>query len=108
MIALALSFGAASWGATPADAQAASSASSSTAAAAQPASDDDDGTLRPLEPDFTVVNLPTTLALPRFKGNFHLTHRFNQNLADASFDEMLSNLFGMDKGRRFSSSTASA
>ena len=98
VIALVLSFGAASWGATPAYAQAPSSASSAIAAAAQPSSDDDDGTLRPLEPDFTVVNLPTTLPLPRFKGNFHLTHRFNQNLADASFDEMLSNLFGMDQG----------
>jgi hypothetical protein len=99
VIALALSLGA-SWGATPAHAQAPSSASSGAATAAQPGStdDDDDATLRPLEPDFTIVNLPTTLPLPRFKGNFHLTHRFNQNLRRAPFDEQLSNLFGMDQG----------
>ena len=98
VIALGLSCGIVLWGATPARAQAAPPAPATTAAAAQPASDDDDATLRPLEPDFTVVNLPTTLPLPRFKGNFHLTHRFNQNLARAPFDEQLSNLFGMDQG----------
>jgi hypothetical protein len=98
VIALGLSLGA-PWGATSAHAQAASTASSAAATTAQPGStDDDDATLRPLEPDFTIVNLPTTLPLPRFKGNFHLTHRFNQNLARASFDEALSNLFGMDQG----------
>lgn len=98
VIALGLSLGA-PWGATTAHAQAASSASSAaTTTAQQGSSDDDDAALRPLEPDFTIVNLPTTLPLPRFKGNFHLTHRFNQNLANASFEEMLSNLFGMDQG----------
>jgi hypothetical protein len=98
VIALGLFLGA-PWGATSAHAQAASSAAPATATAAQPGStDDDDATLRPLEPDFTIVNLPTTLPLPRFKGNFHLTHRFNQNLADASFEDALSNLFGMDQG----------
>ena len=45
------------------------------------ADDDDDAKLRPLEPDYTLVNLPTTLPLPRHAGNFHLTHRFNENLA---------------------------
>jgi hypothetical protein len=98
VIALGLSLGA-PWGATTAHAQAASSASSAaTTTAQQGSSDDDDGALRPLEPDFTIVNLPTTLPLPRFKGNFHLTHRFNQNLRRAPFDEQLSNLFGMDQG----------
>ena len=103
VIALGLSFGSVLWSAPPAYAQAAPSPSPVTdaagTAAVQPASDDDDdGTLRPLEPDFTIVNLPTTLPLPRFKGNFHLTHRFNQNLARAPFKEQLSNLFGMDQG----------
>jgi len=50
------------------------------AAATQPAGEDDDEKLRPLEPDFTLVNLPTTLPLPVHAGNFHLTHRFNENL----------------------------
>jgi hypothetical protein len=98
VIALGLSLGA-PWGTTTAHAQAASPASSAaTTTAQQGSSDDDDGALRPLEPDFTIVNLPTTLPLPRFKGNFHLTHRFNQNLRRAPFDEQLSNLFGMDQG----------
>jgi hypothetical protein len=52
-----------------------------TAAAASPGAgavsngDDDDAALRPLEPDFTVINLPTTLPLPLHGGSFHLTHR---------------------------------
>ena len=66
--------------------------------AGQPAADDDDERLRPLEPDFTLVNLPTTLPLPLHKGNFHLTHRFNENLRNDSFGTQLSNLFGMDQG----------
>ena len=49
------------WGQTP-----------PAAAAAQ----DDDAALQPVEPDFTLVNLPTTLRLPLHKSNFHLTHRF--------------------------------
>ena len=97
VLTLGLSLGAL-WGPASAYAQAASAGSSTAATAAQSSADDDDATLRPLEPDFTVVNLPTTLPLPRFKGNFHLTHRFNQNLRRAPFDEQLSNLFGMDQG----------
>lgn len=60
--------------------------------------DDDAGKLRPLEPDFSLVNLPTTLALPVRAGNFHLTHRFNENLRRDSFGTQLSNLFGLDQG----------
>jgi Membrane bound beta barrel domain (DUF5777) len=58
---------------------------------------DDDAALRPLDPDFTVVNLPTTLPLPKGAGNFHLTHRFvgvNWRQDDAS--TIASNLFGFD------------
>ena len=51
-----------------------------------------------MEPDFTVVNLPTTLPLPAHTGNFHLTHRFNENLRRDSFTTQLSNLFGLDQG----------
>jgi hypothetical protein len=59
---------------------------------------DDDATLQPVEPDFTLVNLPTTLRLPLHKSNFHLTHRFRGNLRDGSFGHQLSNLFGLDNG----------
>jgi hypothetical protein len=59
---------------------------------------DDDATLQPVEPDFTLVNLPTTLRLPLHRSNFHLTHRFYGNLRDGSFSQQLSNLFGLDNG----------
>jgi hypothetical protein len=62
------------------------------------AAQDDDATLQPVEPDFTLINLPTTLRLPLHKSNFHLTHRFQGNLRDGSFGHQLSNLFGLDNG----------
>ncbi len=78
-------------GVTPARAQ--------TPATPAPASgDDDDAKLRPLEPDFSLVNLPTTLPLPVGAGSFHLTHRFNENLRHDSFGTQASNLFGLDEG----------
>ncbi len=58
----------------------------------------DDAAPQPTEPDFTLINLPTTLRLPLHKGNFHLTHRFRGNLRDGSFGHQASNLFGLDNG----------
>ena len=58
----------------------------------------DDAVLRPAEPDFVVVNLPTTLRLPRFRGNFRITHRFAGNLRNGTFGQQASNLFGIDQG----------
>ena len=60
--------------------------------------DDDDARLRPLEPDYTLVNIPTTMPLPVHAGNFHLTHRFNENLRRDSFSTQASNLWGLDEG----------
>lgn len=68
------------------------------ATTATQAASDDDGRLDPLEPDFVLVNLPTTLRLPVGAGNFHLTHRFNDNLRGGTFDDHLSGLFGLDSG----------
>jgi uncharacterized beta barrel domain-containing protein DUF5777 len=68
------------------------------AATGAPAVEDDDAVLNPAEPDFVVVNLPTTLRLPLFKGNFRLTHRFAGNLRNGSFSEQAGNLFGIDQG----------
>lgn len=74
----------------------------STAAAsttpAQTAADDDDAKLDPAEPDFVVINLPSTMRLPRHGSNFHMTHRFEGNLRDGSFTDQLSNFFGVDVG----------
>jgi len=58
----------------------------------------DDDVLNPAEPDFVVVNLPTTLRLPLFKSNFRLTHRFAGNLRSGSFSQQAGNLFGIDQG----------
>src|SRR5205085_9770078 len=60
--------------------------------------EDDDAALVPAEPDFALINLPTNLRLPRYKGNFRLTHRFQGNLRGESFGEQASNLFGLDQG----------
>jgi len=59
---------------------------------------DDDGALDLAEPDFSVVNLPTTLRLPVGKGDFHLTHRFAGNLRLGDFGDQLGDLFGLDRG----------
>ncbi len=60
--------------------------------------DDDDQSLSLAEPDFTVVNLPTALRLPRMKGAFRVTHRFTRSLSDGSFGQLASELFGIDNG----------
>lgn len=67
-------------------------------AAAAAAADDDEGTLTLAEPDYRLINLPTTLRLPRFKSDFFLSHRFAGNLRRGSFTDQLSTLFGIDEG----------
>jgi hypothetical protein len=84
-------------GQTPQDGPTASTAAASTPTP-QPTTADDDARLDPAEPDFVVINLPTTLRLPVHAGNFHLTHRFEGNLRDGSFSDQLSNFFGVDVG----------
>ena len=32
-----------------------------------------------VEPDFTIINLPTTLRLPRYKSAFRISHRFTRS-----------------------------
>lgn len=68
------------------------------AASASAQSTDDDGALDLAEPDFTLVNLPTTLRLPVGKSDFHLTHRFGGNLRVGSFGDQAGDLFGLDRG----------
>lgn len=59
---------------------------------------DDDTEVVLAEPDFRVLNLPSTLRLPRHGSAFELTHRFNGNLRQGSFSGNASNLFGLDQG----------
>ncbi len=76
-------------------------ASAQSPAPALPAAvqqDLDDRQLRLAEPDFALVNLPTSLRLPLQGGNFRLTHRFLANLRQGTFSQHLSNLFGLDNG----------
>jgi hypothetical protein len=80
--------------ADPAPAVAAGAAATATAAA----DDDDDAKLRPVEPDFVTVDLPTTLPLPKHAMNFHLSHRFNEDLLNDSIGTQFGNLFGLDNG----------
>ena len=60
--------------------------------------DDPDLDARPAQPDFTIVNLPTTLRLPRFKSAFRVTHRFTRPLGQGDFGDLLSDAFGIDGG----------
>jgi Membrane bound beta barrel domain (DUF5777) len=60
--------------------------------------DDPDRDLNLSQPDFTIVNLPTTLRLPRHKGVFRLTHRFARPLGQGDFGDLLSDFFGLDNG----------
>jgi hypothetical protein len=67
-------------------------------APSQTTDEDEERKRRLAEPDFTLVNLPSTALLPRHGGNFRLTHRFLANLASGSFTDHLGNLFGLDNG----------
>jgi uncharacterized beta barrel domain-containing protein DUF5777 len=84
--------------AAPALAQSPPQPTEAPPAAASVAHDDDDAVLSLAEPDFVVVNLPTTLRLPRFRSNFRLTHRFAGNLRNGTFSQQAGNLFGIDQG----------
>ena len=58
----------------------------------------------PAQPDFTVINLPTTGQVPRHKFAFRLTHRFSRPLDgfdnDFDFGELVDELFGFDSAAR--------
>jgi hypothetical protein len=68
------------------------------ATAPQESQPSDDAVLRLAEPDYRLINVPTTLVLPRNRGAFGLTHRFNENLAKGSFGSHADRLFGIDAG----------
>ncbi|HTL00815.1 MAG TPA: DUF5777 family beta-barrel protein [Vicinamibacterales bacterium] len=69
-------------------------------AAAQAPSDQDskDLSLNVVQPDFTVVNLPTTLRLPKHKSAFRVSHRFGRSLTRGSFGQAAETFFGIDDG----------
>ena len=68
----------------------------STGTAAATAADED-LRISPAEPDFTLISLPTSLRVPRFKSAFRVTHRFAQPL-NANVGDVAGSLFGLDSG----------
>jgi hypothetical protein len=70
------------------------------AAQANPPAQEDDPDRDPnrAQPDFTVVNLPTTLRVPRFRSAFRVTHRFARPLGTGDFGSLVEDLFGLDSG----------
>jgi hypothetical protein len=60
--------------------------------------EDPDRDLQLSEPDFTIVNLPTTLRLPRYESAFRVTHRFARPLGQGDFGDLLADFFGLDTG----------
>ena len=67
-------------------------------AAPAAASEPDDFETSKVEPDFTVVTLPTTLRLPRHKLAFRVTHRFTRSLGQGDLGDLAADLFGFDNG----------
>jgi hypothetical protein len=62
------------------------------------AQDDPDLDLNVSQPDFTVITLPTTLRVPRFKSAFRVTHRFTRPLGQGDFGDLAEDFFGIDSG----------
>lgn len=69
-------------------------AAATSAAAGEP----DPFEVDPAEPDFSVINLPTTLRPPRHRMAFRLTHRFARGLGQGDFGDLASDFFGFDGG----------
>lgn len=76
----------------------AASAQGGAAAPAPQVQDDPDLDLNFSQPDFTIVTLPTTLRLPRFKSAFRVTHRFGRPLGAGDLGDLVGDLFGLDSG----------
>ncbi len=85
----------------PADAGAAEAPNSEASdpdAASSQAQSEDELSIDPVEPDFTVVNLPTTARLPKHKAAFRVTHRFARPLGQGDFGDLVQDFFGFDAG----------
>ena len=62
--------------------------------------DDPDRDINASQPDFTLITLPTTLRVPKFRSAFRVTHRFTQSLSQGDFGDQAGSLFGIDSGAR--------
>jgi len=59
---------------------------------------EDPKALNVIEPEYRLINLPTTMLLPRNGMSLELTHRFAGNLRGRSFSDVAGDLFGLDEG----------
>lgn len=83
--------------AKPAAAAADASAQAKPAAAPAAAKEErDDAVFNPAQPDFTLISLPTSLRLPKFKSAFRVTHRFTRPLDQGSFSDLAQDFFALD------------
>ena len=64
--------------------------------ASPPAESNPDVRLDPLQPDFNLAALPTTLRMPEHKLAFRVTHRFTRSLGEGSVGDLFDNFFGFD------------
>jgi hypothetical protein len=63
-----------------------------------PATSNPDSRIDPLQPDFNLAALPTTLRVPVRRSAFRVTHRFTRPLGRGDFGDLLSDFFGFDSG----------
>lgn len=63
-----------------------------------PTFSDPDRRLDPLQPDFNLAALPTTLRVPQRRSAFRVTHRFTRPLGRGDFGDLLGDFFGFDSG----------
>jgi hypothetical protein len=63
-----------------------------------PVAADPDSRIDPLQPDFNLAALPTTLRLPRNRAAFRVTHRFSRPLGRGDFGDLLTDFLGFDSG----------
>src|SRR5437762_5650351 len=68
------------------------------AAQSQPAAADPDARVDPLQPDFNLAALPTTLRMPAHKFDFRVTHRFTRSLGRGDLGDLFADFFGFDSG----------
>ena len=78
----------------------AAAAATTTPSAAQdaPQVTASDRAVNPAQPDFTLIGLPTTLRIPRFRSAFRVTHRFTRSLGSGDFGDLAYDFFGLDSG----------
>jgi hypothetical protein len=75
-----------------------SSGAQATPSAAQDTGQVSDSAVNPSQPDFTLIGLPTTLRLPKFRSAFRVTHRFTRPLGAGDFGDLADDFFGLDGG----------